>query len=324
MRKAGVGALIGLLVFLGCAPKEKTGEQKTGAAGGGAMQKAGDEKVNPVDGAVMVWVPGTGEACANGKFRMGSTPEEIDGLWAANGWDAEWKQYTKDEQPAHEVELDGFWLYKHEVTVGQYAKFMGATGHEAPGSWDEQKGQADLPVVFVSWEDAEAYCTWAGGLLPTEAQWEYAARGPEGRLYPWGNEWDRTRCNSAEYHAGKALNTEAAHAAWFDGLTTTAPALLAQRRAVGSFPSGVSWCGALDMAGNVWEWCRDWYEEGFYATPDATQKNPECSNKDSNMRVLRGGCWYDWASFCRSTYRCWIVHVLRGGSHFGFRAAQTR
>ncbi|MBM3501641.1 MAG: formylglycine-generating enzyme family protein, partial [Armatimonadetes bacterium] len=119
--------------------------------------------MNPVDGAVLVWVPGTAEACPNGKFRMGSMPEEIDGLWTANGWDVAWKEFTKDEQPAHEVELDGFRLHKHEVTVGQYAKFMAATGHEAPEYWADQKGQVDLPVVSVSWDDAQAYCKWAGG-----------------------------------------------------------------------------------------------------------------------------------------------------------------
>ena len=301
-------------------------------AGVGLAQQAGEEKVNPVDGAVLVWVPGTAEACANGKFRMGSTPEEIDGLWAANGWDAEGKKFTTDEQPAHEVELDGFWLYKHEVTVGQYAKFLAATGHEEPGFWADQKGQADLPVVSVTWDDAEAYSKWAGGGLPTEAQWEYAARGPEERLYPWGNEWDRTRCNSAEYHAGKVLNTTASWQAWFDGLTKTVPGLLASRRAVGSFPSGESWCGALDMAGNVWEWCRDWYEEGFYGTAGATQKNPEYANKDSGSRVLRGGGWFSLASGCRAALRYRYFPELRGFSYgyfgcfdyFGFRPAQTR
>jgi len=290
---------------------------------GGFAQKAGDEKVNPIDGAVMVWVPGTAEACANGKFPMGSTPEEIDKLWAANGWDATWKEHTKDEQPAHEVELDGFWLYKHEVTVGQYAKFVEATGHEAPGFWDEQKGKADLPVVGVSWDGAAAYCTWAGGSLPTEAQWEYAARGPEARLYAWGNDWDRTKCNSAEYHAGKALNTDAACLAWVVGLGTTESALLANRRAVGSFPSGVSWSGALDMAGSAWEWCRDWYEEGFYGTGGATARNPECTNKDSSTRVQRGGCWNDRAFSCRATLRNRYLPECRSLID-GFRPAQTR
>jgi len=285
--------------------------------------RAGEERVNPIDGAVMVWVPGTAEACPGGKFRMGSTPQEIDGLWAAKGWDPDWKTDTKDEQPAHQVELEGFWLYKHEVTVGQYAKFLAATGHEEREFWADQKGQPDRPLVFVWWEDAEAYSKWAGGSLPTEAQWEYAARGPEGRLYPWGNEWDRTRCNSAEYHAGRALNTGAAWTAWFYGLTKTFPAVLANRRAVGSFPSGASWCGALDMAGNVWEWCRDWYEEGFYGTPDATQKNPECANRDSSSRVLRGGGWLNVAHLCRATNR---VRSSRESRYvgYGLRPAQTR
>jgi formylglycine-generating enzyme required for sulfatase activity len=301
---------------------------------GGWAQEAGEEKVNPADGAVMVWVPGTAEACPSGKFRVGSTQEEIDKLWAANGWDADWKQYASDEQPAHEVELDGFWLYKHEVTVGQYAKFLVATGHEPPRLWDDLKGrgdlprnrlgqQWDLPVVTVSWDDAVAYCQWAGGQLPTEAEWEYAARGPEGRLYPWGNEWDRTRCNSAEYHAGKALSTNAAWAAWFYALPLTAAMAGEHIRGVGSFPSGSSWCGASDLSGNVWEWCRDSYDEGFYATAAAAQKNPECAGTRSPMRSVRGGGWFYMASGCRAAARAGRYPGFRFYD-YGFRASHLR
>jgi len=189
--------------------------------------------------------------------------------------------------------------------------------------WDELKAHGDLPVVFVTWGDAAAYCEWAGCSLPTEAQWEYAARGPQARLYPWGNAWDRARCNSAEYHAGRALNTTAAWKVWWDPLPATIAMVLGHLRSVGSFPSGVSWCGAMDMAGNVCEWSKDWYDEGFYGAVGAMAKNPECTNNGSNMRVLRGGCWSSKASNCRGASRIWNDPGNRYND-IGFRPALAR
>ncbi len=293
-----------------------------GGAGLGQPQ-AGEERVNPVDGAVMVWVPGTAEACPTGKFRMGSTPQEIDALWVANGWDPAWKELTADEQPAHEVELDGFWLYKHEVTVGQYARFLAATGYPAPPVWDDLQGHADLPVVAVSWDDAAAYCRWAGGALPTEAQWEYAARGPEGRLFPWGNDWDRTRCNSAEYHAGKPLNDNARWHAWYDSFPATIATVVEHLCPAGSFPSGASWCGALDMAGSVWEWCSDWHDDEFYASAAAAQRNPECTDNSLIARALRGGGLDFAALYCRAARRDWDLPISRNND-LGLRPVQAR
>ncbi len=286
--------------------------------------RAGEERVNPVDGAVMVWVPGTREACAGGKFRMGSTPQEIDALWVANGWDPRWKALTVDEQPAHRVELDGFWLYKGEVTVGQYAKFLAATGNGAPMFWDTMQSHPDLPVLTVSWEDAVAYCEWAGGALPSEAQWEYAARGPQERLYPWGNQWDATRCNSAETYVGKPLRDAAVWHAWWDPTPKTAAMVVTHLRAAGSFPTGASWCGALDMAGSVLEWCQDRYVEDFYASPAATRKNPVCTDDRSPSRVLRGGCFAYDANYCRAAYRYWDYPNYRLDILFGFRPVRAR
>jgi len=293
---------------------------------------AGQERVNPTDGAVMVWVPGTREACANGKFRMSSTPEAIDRLWQENGWDASLKQWTADQQPAHDVELDGFWIYKHEVTNGQYAKFLTATGHAAQLLWDALRDHANLPVVDVTWDDAAAYCLWAGVELPTEAQWEYAARGPDGHSFPWGDQWDRSRCNSAELHAGRPLADYDGWKAWYEGIGAWAdgdvdkiPSVVAAQylRDVGSLPGDSSWCGATDMAGNAYEWCRDRYDERFYGTAGAGQPNPECTDNGSGHRVVRGGGWGWPAREWCSAGRNWDSPVRHNCSR-GFRAALTR
>ena len=272
--------------------------------------------VNPIDGAEMVWVPA-------GTFRMGSTQEEIDGLWQANGWGPDWKQVPGDEKPAHEVTLTrGFWLHRHEVTNGQYGRFLAATGHEAHPHWDDYKAHERLPVNWVSWDDASAYAEWAGGALPTEAQREYAARGPAGHPFPWGGQWDRDRCNSAEYWAKKPLNTIAAWQAWFDadlGDEVTSPEIIAHLREVGSFPSGASWCGALDLAGNVWEWCADWYGKSYYAVSPVEDPSGPAT---ATGRVLRGGSWNSFALGCRAAVRGLDAPAYRLRSS-GFRVATT-
>jgi formylglycine-generating enzyme required for sulfatase activity len=206
----------------------------------------GRTRINPKDGAEMVSIPA-------GEFLMGSN----DG--------------SDDEKPPHKVHLDGYWIYRNLVTVAQYRKFCQATGRQMPNppSWGWKE---DHPVVNVSWDDAMAYCRWAGGSLPTEAQWEKAARGTDGRKYPWGNEWDAGRLWCSKSQLGDA------------GMT--AP--------VGSFPSGASPYGVLDMAGNVWQWCYDWYDEKFYSSRLAEQANPVNEGVgEKKGRVLRGGSWGD-------------------------------
>jgi len=238
--------------------------------GGGAIgwqmqaKKApvGQAKKNPTDNAPLVWIPGA-------TFTMGSA--------AGVG--------NKDEQPAHQVTLSGFWIYKYDVTVAQYRAFCAATTYALPKfpeigkSWKGKTGWDDPalqqhPIVNVTWNDAKAYADWAGVILPTEAQWEYAARGPRGNNYPWGgtatkddlaNGWDATKCANWE-NSGKVEKS-------------TWP--------VGSFPAGASWCGAQDMAGNVWQWCSDWY--GDYSTTPVTNPAGPATGKS---RVLRGGSWY--------------------------------
>ncbi len=216
-----------------------------------------DKTVNNTDMAKMVWVtPGT--------FAMGSS------IVAA-------------ESPVHQVTLNGYWIYKYEVTVAQYRAFCSATARALPlfptgYSWAGKSGWADTslqqhPIVNVSWNDAKAYADWAGVSLPTEAQWEYAARGNDEKNYPWGgkattllpyNGWDITKssCSVNSSLVGKS----------------TSP--------VGTFSAGASWVGAHDMAGNVWEWCSDWY--GTYSSSAATNPTGPLS---STYRILRGGSW---------------------------------
>ncbi len=258
-------------------PIERPTPPGGGAPPTGVGTQAGQVKTITLPGGAkmdLVWVPA-------GNFMMGS-----------NG-------HKPDEQPVHRVELDGFWIGRTEVTLSQFAEFVRATGYQTEaekagdaGTWrkDYTGAKGDYPARFVSWNDAKAFCDWAALSLPTEAQWEYAAAGPEGRVYPWGNAWDFSK-------------------------------VVTEWSKVGSRPAGVSWCGALDMAGNVWEWCLDAYEPGFYGTPGATAPNPENTNISSTFRVGRGSCWSDPPISCRSAFRV-------GGSPddrhsgLGFRACQ--
>lgn len=199
-----------------------------------------------------------------------------------------------NEKPAHKVYLDSFHIDKYEVTNNQYGKFMAAAGYGAPGYWNHKKFNAPKqPVVGVSWHQADAYCMWAGKRLPTEAEWEKAARGTDGRKYPWGNEEpDKSRANYLQ-----------------TGPRQTTP--------LGSYPSGASPYGIHDMAGNVWEWVADSYDEGFYKNSPA--KNPKPSSSTSGYHVLRGGSWYSPPKALRASGR---YRGKGGSSNVGFRCAK--
>jgi len=214
--------------------------------------------MRPNDGMAMVYVP-------DGIFMMGSYPQD--------------PHADSDELPQHEVTLSGFWIDRTEVTNAMYMQCVsnGTCTASSTLANDNTLNKADHPVVGVTWNDANAYCQWAGGQLPTEAQWEYAARGNETFLYPWGNNFDSSLFNFCDINCEfdrRDMNN--------DGYARTAP--------VGSFsPLGDSWVNASDMAGNVWEWVNDWYSN-YPATPQNNPIGPENGNK----KVLRGGSWsYD-------------------------------
>ncbi len=217
----------------------------------------------------------------------------------------------RDEQPAHAVTLDAFWIDQTEVTNAQYQRCVEAGSCDPPalGASFSRPGYFDdsaysvYPVLNVTWQMAERYCAWAGARLPTEAEWEYAARGPEGRLFAWGNEFDRSRLNYCD--AGCPLLSDPTFS---DGYPDTAP--------VGSFPGGTTWVGALDMTGNVREWVADWL--GKY--PSAAVENPT-GPASGELKVTRGGSWYDTPDDVRA--------ANRGGEsleyyrdNLGFRCAQ--
>lgn len=214
---------------------------------------------NLTDGAVMVLIP-------EGEFIMGSTDNQIVNAYqqALKVVNMPRSSFTC-EGPQHKVYLDSYYIYQEPVTVEQYEKFCAATGHKMPESpeWGWKKNH---PIVNVSWDDAQAYCKWAGAHLPTEAQWEKAARGTDARVYPWGNNWDSSRLQCSKNAPSDA--------------SRTAPA--------GNFPNGASPNDCLDMAGNVWQWCADWYSEDYYKT--SPERNPTGPDH-GDYRVFRGGSW---------------------------------
>ena len=214
------------------------------------------------DGSKMVLIPA-------GRFKMGDSKNEPE-------------PRMRDARPVHQVELDAFYMDTYEVSVEQYKKFLAETGHRQP-DWNtvhEYSPTDEHPIVFVSWNDTVAYANWAGKRLPTEAEWEYAARGGlVGKRYPWGDGEDVAR-DHANYNGvgGK------------DKWKYCSP--------VGSFEANGH--GLYDMAGNVYEWCADGYSKGYYKNSPA--KNPPGPNIDSS-RLLRGGSWTNDTSLLRVASR---------------------
>jgi formylglycine-generating enzyme required for sulfatase activity len=192
------------------------------------------------------------------------------------------------EKSVHRVYLDEFYIDKYEVTNEQYGQCVSA-GPCSPNSKYDGFTDPRQPVVGVDWNQATTYCSWAGKRLPTEAEWEKAARGTDGRTYPWGEGIDCSRANYGDCKHGKT-------------------------KPVGSYPSGASPYGAMDMAGNVWEWVADWYDANYY------QSSPN-RNPTGQYRVLRGGSWDFNFRNVRTSLRFWVNPTYRYLS-FGFRCVR--
>lgn len=225
------------------------------------------------DGAPMVLVPA-------GEFLMGS------------------EQGDDDEQPVHRVFLDSFYLDTFEVTNGRFAKFVEAIQSEPPWGFADQETpvvHAEKPVRWVNWLEATGYCLWAGKRLPTEAEWEKAARGTEGRTYPWGNDLPTAG------HAVFGLK---------EGADTVAP--------IGNRDQGRSSYGIHDLAGNLYEWVADWYDETFYTTqPTVNPRGPV----EGTVKVQRGGSYINGPYRLRSAFRT-KSDPTEHDAHVGFRCAQ--
>jgi formylglycine-generating enzyme required for sulfatase activity len=222
--------------------------------------------IRPSDGMEMVYVPG-------GSFIL--------------------SERGKVGERAHNVTLNNYWIDQTEITNMHYSQCVEDGVCQAPTAcaWGdptyEDDSYQDHPVICVTWQMANDYCEWAGGRLPTEAEWDYAARGPERRLYPWGDHFDAAMLNFCD---SSCPHEDAQYPNYNDGYVKTSP--------VGSYPNGASWCGAMDMAGNVWEWVSDRYAP--YEAID--QDNPQ-GPKTGSERLIRGGSWYDDAHFLRSDFR---------------------
>lgn len=208
------------------------------------------------------------------------------------------------DEPKHQVVLDPYWIDKYETSNARYKEFIAATAHPAPAYWDDPRlNKPSQPVVGVSWTDANAFCKWDGKRLPTEAEWERAAKGPQGdRHYPWGHTLDSTKANYGQ------------------NVGTTAP--------IDSYSSGASGYGVYNMAGNVFEWVDDWYEPTSYARSVAL--NPKGADQGYNfanqgpVKVLRGGSWLAPETSLHTSHRFWNQPDNNSyGVGLGFRCAKS-
>jgi len=218
-----------------------------------------------------------------------------------------------DEGPAHMIILDPYYMDKHEVSNRHYGEFIKATGHPAPAYWDDHKrNKPDQPVSGVNWHDAKAYCSWANKRLPTEAEWEKAARGPEGFKYPWGNDFEATKANFGRKQEFTAN--------------------------VDSYPEGKSPYGLYNMAGNVFEWVQDWYAPDYYKFSQDV-RNPQgpqyvisiskgglkgAAKPAGKKKVIRGGSWFAPHQSVTTTHRFWNDPMNNSyGIGLGFRCAMN-
>ncbi len=229
-----------------------------------------------------------------GEFLMGSDEIDTEGKGTEFGFV---KPMYLDEHPLHKVHLKAYFIDINAVTNAQYRQFLLQTGINAPKNWktgDVPPGRDDYPVTALDWGEADRYCRWRGARLPTEAEWEKAARGTDGRRYPWGNDFDPKRANTGD-----------------TGIGDLTP--------VGRFEEGKSPYGIHDMAGNVWQWTADWYAP--YPGSDFTSRD-----YGQQFKVLRGGSWggighYAIPYFYRTSHR-FYTDPRESFSDIGFRCAK--
>jgi formylglycine-generating enzyme required for sulfatase activity len=258
---------------------------------------AGKERTDE-HGIAQVWVP-------SGSFLMGTDETDPTGELAPPTWA---RFELASERPRHEVALSsGYWIDKTEVTNEAFQAFVDAGGYQERSLWSEAgwtwlsgrdatalpvacvDAEPDHPRVCLTWYEAEAYAAWRGGALPTEAQWEFAARGPSSSIFPWGDDWDAARANVVDS---------------------------SELMAVGSYPDGASWVGALDMSGNAMEWAADWYSGSYYkqeVRDDPT--GPDLGTK----KVEKGGWWGSVPYVARAAYRHFEDPPTYQDHHIGVR-----
>jgi len=256
-------------------------------------------QVSLEDGISMVFVPA-------GDFIMGMDAQEAVSICSQFYYPCTVDMFTNAE-PVHTVSLDAYWIGQTEVTNGMYQKCVSAgvcqelpTGTTKRPNYSTNPQYAEYPVVYVSWDAAKTYCTWAHARLPSEAEWEKAARGPNAYVYPWGNN-DKS-CSLVN------------NGRWgFNGC-------MEDTTAVGSYPAGASPYGALDMAGNVQEWVNDWYGETYYSQSPAN--NPQ-GPSSGDYRVLRGGTYFDYVFGIFTTSRIPYYPAPGAPEWVGFRCARS-
>ncbi len=268
-----------LIVAMACSGAKDSQANGNGYAVSVDVHSLGDTRSREIDSMTEIYIPA-------GEFLMGASADDT--------------QACDDERPQHSVTLDAYWIDQHEVTNAQYTLCVAAGECTEPwnkvsftrSSYYGDPQYAEYPVIYVDWYQASAYCAWAGGSLPTEAQWEKGARGTDGKMYPWGDGETRTRL----LHYGTSI-----------GDTTI----------VCSYPDGNSPYGLCDMAGNVWEWVNDWYDAEYYSSsPDSNPRGPATGD----TRGLRGSSWIG-SIILRSSVRAWNYPDY-GFLNSGFRCAR--
>lgn len=261
------------------------------------------DRYTEIDGRYKAEASHSKQVAAEKKRSSGSSRPGLDGdhkdmiLVPAGEFTMGSNDWWPKSGPEHKKNVDSFYIDKYEVTNKKYKVFVDSDGHRPPEHWDGNKvpdARENHPVVYVNWFDAEAYCKWTGKRLPTETEWEKAARGTDKRVFPWGDKFSRDKANTPQL-----------------GNEDTMP--------VGKFESGKSPYGVYDMAGNVWEWTSDWF------LPYPGNSHPD-ENYGEMYKVVRGGSWYDCTYYkcgiSAPTYNRIFFNPSTRNNNFGFRCAK--